>query len=60
MPLYLSVGDELLSPDEIPEKAVTGEIERITASAKGIALLGFPSGQKTGFTPVGLGKPLSM
>lgn len=58
MPLYLSVGDTLLSPDEIAEKTITGEIKQITAHSKGISLFGFPEGEKTPFTSVGLGKPL--
>lgn len=60
MALYLSIGNELLSTEELIEKNFTGELKRMEAATKGISLLGFPSGKKAKFTPVGLGKPLSI
>jgi hypothetical protein len=60
MSLYLSVGNELLLPEEITESALTGELDRIKGEGKRVSLFGLPGGKKTKFTPVGPGKPLSI
>ncbi len=60
MSLFLSVGSQLISPIEVPEKTLTGEIERLKAESKGVSAFGFKEGKITSFTPVGLGKPLSV
>lgn len=61
MPLYLSIGDELLSQDEIVDKSASKELEQIIAGTKKVQLYGgFPTGDKREFRPVGPGKPMSI
>lgn len=60
MSLYLSVGHDLLAPDAVVERALTGELEVLRAGAQSLDLYGLPTAGRTAFTPVGLGRPLAV